>query len=97
MERKTFADPAIKAALAGWTLLRADVTSNSADDKALLACFGYLDQLGAGTAVRVVTFIQTGAGRTILPDLQAKKIQVAEAPRSLTSRRNGRAASKPGW
>ena len=39
MERKTFADPAIKAALDGWTLLRADVTSNSADDKALLARF----------------------------------------------------------
>ncbi len=49
------------------------------DHKALLACFGYLDQLGAGTAERVVAFIQTGAGRTILPDLQAKKIQVAEA------------------
>lgn len=39
MERKTFADPAIKAALDGWLLLRADVTGHSADDKALLARF----------------------------------------------------------
>lgn len=39
MERKTFADPRVQQALAGWTLLRADVTANSADDKALLARF----------------------------------------------------------
>ena len=40
MERFTFADPAVTARLAGFTLLRADVTANSADDKALLARFG---------------------------------------------------------
>ena len=39
MERKTFADPAIKAALDGCLLLRADVTANSDDDKALLTRF----------------------------------------------------------
>ena len=39
MERKTFSDPRIQQALSGWTLLRADVTANSADDKALLARF----------------------------------------------------------
>jgi thiol:disulfide interchange protein DsbD len=40
MERFTFADPAVQAKLSGFTLLKADVTANSADDKALLARFG---------------------------------------------------------
>ena len=40
MERYTFADPAVRAKLAGFTLLKADVTANTADDKALLARFG---------------------------------------------------------
>lgn len=39
MERETFADPRVQRQLAGWTLLRADVTANSDDDKALLARF----------------------------------------------------------
>jgi thiol:disulfide interchange protein DsbD len=36
MERFTFSDPQVQARLAGMTLLRADVTANTADDKALL-------------------------------------------------------------
>src|SRR5258707_884823 len=36
MERSTFSDPQVRARLAGMTLLRADVTANSAGDKALL-------------------------------------------------------------
>ena len=40
LERFTFADPAVQAKLAGFTLLKADVTANNADDKALLARFG---------------------------------------------------------
>lgn len=40
MEKLTFADPAVRAKLAGFTLLQADVTANGADDKALLARFG---------------------------------------------------------
>ncbi|TMG74879.1 MAG: protein-disulfide reductase DsbD, partial [Betaproteobacteria bacterium] len=36
MERFTFSDPQVQALLSGMTLLRADVTANSADDKALL-------------------------------------------------------------
>jgi thiol:disulfide interchange protein DsbD len=40
MEKFTFADPAVQAKLAGFTLLKADVTANNADDKALLARFG---------------------------------------------------------
>ena len=40
MERFTFTDPAVQAKLAGFKLLKADVTANTADDKALLARFG---------------------------------------------------------
>jgi thiol:disulfide interchange protein DsbD len=40
MERYTFADPAVQAKLAGFTLLKADVTQNTPEDKALLARFG---------------------------------------------------------
>ncbi|MRD73422.1 protein-disulfide reductase DsbD [Rhodocyclus tenuis] len=39
MERDTFADARIRARLAGWTLLQADVTANNTDDKALLQRF----------------------------------------------------------
>jgi len=39
MERFTFADPRVQAKLAGWTLLQADVTTNSAADQALLQRF----------------------------------------------------------
>ena len=40
MEKFTFADPAVRERLAGFTLLKADVTANTAEDKALLARFG---------------------------------------------------------
>jgi thioredoxin:protein disulfide reductase len=40
MEATTFLDPAVRGALAGTVLLRADVTSDDADDKALLKRFG---------------------------------------------------------
>ena len=40
MEKFTFSDTAVQAKLASFTLLQADVTANSADDKALLARFG---------------------------------------------------------
>jgi thiol:disulfide interchange protein DsbD len=36
MERYTFSDPAVQAALSGFTLLQADVTANDEDDQALL-------------------------------------------------------------
>jgi thiol:disulfide interchange protein DsbD len=39
LERYTFADARVQAKLAGWTLLQADVTANSDDDKALLQRF----------------------------------------------------------
>jgi thiol:disulfide interchange protein DsbD len=40
METQTFVDPGVKAKLANAVLLRADVTANSADDRALLKRFG---------------------------------------------------------
>ncbi|HXE37469.1 MAG TPA: protein-disulfide reductase DsbD, partial [Azonexus sp.] len=40
MERFTFADRTVQAKLAGFTLLKADVTANTDDHKALLARFG---------------------------------------------------------
>jgi len=39
MEHFTFTDPAVAQRLAGFTLIQADVTSNNADDKALLKRF----------------------------------------------------------
>ncbi|MGE5472112.1 MAG: protein-disulfide reductase DsbD [Bacteroidota bacterium] len=40
MERFTFADPAVQAKLGDFLLLKADVTANTPEDKALLARFG---------------------------------------------------------
>lgn len=42
MEAYTFTDPEVKKALAGFVLLRADVTNNSDDDKALLTKFNLI-------------------------------------------------------
>ncbi|MBU1362704.1 MAG: protein-disulfide reductase DsbD [Gammaproteobacteria bacterium] len=65
MERFTFSDPAVRAKLAGFTLLQADVTANTEDDKALLARFKlfgppgiiFYDAKGQeNKAVRVVGF-----------------------------------------
>ena len=39
MERFTFSDTRVQEKLAGWTLLQADVTANSDEDKALLQRF----------------------------------------------------------
>jgi thiol:disulfide interchange protein DsbD len=40
MERYTFREPAVAAALDGVVLLKADVTANDAEDQALLRRFG---------------------------------------------------------
>jgi thiol:disulfide interchange protein DsbD len=42
MERYTFTDPRVQAALSGAVLLRADVTANNADDRALLQHFNII-------------------------------------------------------
>jgi len=65
MERYTFSDARVQQKLAGWTLLQADVTANSDDDKALLARFKlfgppgtiFFDSRGEEVrAVRVIGF-----------------------------------------
>lgn len=70
MERFTFADPAVQSKLAGFKLLKADVTANTADDKALLARFGlfgppgilFFDATGKEIkTIRVVGFQDTTA------------------------------------
>ncbi|SDG51753.1 protein-disulfide reductase DsbD [Propionivibrio dicarboxylicus] len=79
MERKTFSDPRVQQAFAGWTLLRADVTANTADDKALLARFQlfgppgmiFFDRTGTEiTDTRVVGFQNT---ETFLATLETLK------------------------
>jgi thiol:disulfide interchange protein DsbD len=40
MERYTFSDPQVRARLDGALLLKADVTKNDADDRALMRRFG---------------------------------------------------------
>ena len=46
MEAGTLADPRVRQALAGFTLLRADVTANDAADQALLAHYGLIGPPG---------------------------------------------------
>jgi thiol:disulfide interchange protein DsbD len=79
MERYTFADPAVQAKLAGYTLLQADVTSNSDDDKALLARFGlfgppgiiFFDAQGQEKkAVRIVGFQDSAQFQKTLRQLE---------------------------
>lgn len=42
LEQQTFADPRVKATLAGVTLLQADVTANDTDDQALLKAYNLI-------------------------------------------------------
>jgi thiol:disulfide interchange protein DsbD len=64
LERFTFTDPQVQAKLAGVLLLQADVTANSADDKAMLKRFSlfgppgiiFWDQAGQEVPYRVVGY-----------------------------------------
>lgn len=64
MENITFADPRVQTALQGVVLLQADVTANSADDKALLKRFGlfgppgilFFDRNGKQNSFKVVGY-----------------------------------------
>jgi thiol:disulfide interchange protein DsbD len=75
MERETFADPQVAQALAGFTLLRADVTTNSPPQRELLKRFGlfgppglvFFDQVGRElSAARLVGFAAPGVFRAHL-------------------------------
>ncbi len=63
MEAFTFADPAVQTRLAGFKLLKADVTANNPDDKALLARFGLFGPPGilffdkAGREIKTVRVV----------------------------------------
>lgn len=70
MERFTFTDPAIRARLAGFELLRADVTASSPADRALLARFGLFGPPG------IIFFGRDGKE---VPDLRVVGFQ--DAPR----------------
>jgi thiol:disulfide interchange protein DsbD len=67
MEKLTFTDTKVQAKLKDVLLLQADVTANSADDKALLARFKlfgppgivFFDKTGAEVAYRVVGYEPT--------------------------------------
>ena len=64
MENITFADPRVQTALQGVVLLQADVTANSADDKALLKRFGlfgppgilFFDRNGKESTFKVIGY-----------------------------------------
>lgn len=84
MERKTFSEPSVQQALSGWTLLRADVTANSADDKALLKRFRlygppgiiFFDSRGKEiTAPRVIGFQKAEEFIAILASLTSPPTQ----------------------
>lgn len=75
MERETFSDPSLRAQLAGFTLLQADVTASNAADRALLARFGLYGPPGIVffnakgreiPGLRVVGFQDTGAFSKVL-------------------------------
>lgn len=81
MERFTFSDPAIKARLERFTLLQADVTANSPDDKALLQRFKLFGPPGiiffdpAGREIpglRVVGFQDAAAFGQVLDRVQSR-------------------------
>jgi thiol:disulfide interchange protein DsbD len=69
MERYTFSDPAVRARLERFVLLKADVTANSAQDKALLARFGLFGPPG-------IVFFHGGKE---LADLRVVGFMAAEA------------------
>jgi thiol:disulfide interchange protein DsbD len=76
MEQLTFTDRAVQAKLAGFKLLQADVTANSADDKALLARFGLFGPPGIiffdakGQEIRTVRIVGFQDAPQFLKSLQ---------------------------
>jgi thiol:disulfide interchange protein DsbD len=85
MDRFTFSDPRVADKLAGVQLLRADVTANSAEDKALLKRFGlfgppgtiFFDDHGAEVpGTRVIGFEPASRFLTSL----ARAVRRATAP-----------------
>ena len=81
LERETFANPAVQARLAGFTLLRADVTANDETDRALL---GALSMFGPPA---VLLYDRSGAERRaqrltgfVGPDDFLQRLAALDAP-----------------
>jgi thioredoxin:protein disulfide reductase len=81
MERFTFADPKVAAVMEQFTLLKADVTANSDEDKALLKRFGlfgppgiiFFDARGREIGnLRVVGYMAAEQFLTILNSAQSQ-------------------------
>jgi thiol:disulfide interchange protein DsbD len=76
MEKFTFADPAVREKLVGFTLLQADVTANSDDDKALLARFNLYGPPGilffdaSGQPIKALRIVGFQNAETFLRNLQ---------------------------
>lgn len=78
LERETFAAPAVAGRLAGYTLLRADVTANDAVDRELLAHFGlygppavlFFHGGAERRAQRLVGFVDAAGFTRLLDDLE---------------------------
>lgn len=75
MDKFTFSDPAVQAALAGVTLLQADVTANDATDKALMKAF---QVVGPPAIMFFNNGVETSAARVVgfkKPELFMQNIQ----------------------
>ena len=83
MEKLTFSDKKVKAALANTVLLQADVTANNDDDQALLKRFGlfgppgiiFFDKTGAELKTRVIGYKNVDDFAAILNQLKSDQIK----------------------
>ena len=83
MEKLTFSDKKVKAALANTVLLQADVTENNDDDQALLKRFGlfgppgiiFFDKTGAEVKTRVIGYKNVDDFSAILNQLKSDQIK----------------------
>ncbi len=83
MEKLTFSDAKIKAALANTVLLQADVTANNDDDQALLKRFGlfgppgiiFFDKTGAEVKTRVIGYKNVDDFAAILNQLKPDQLK----------------------
>ena len=83
MEKLTFSDEKVKAALANTVLLQADVTENNNDDQALLKRFGlfgppgiiFFDKTGAEVKTRVIGYKNVDDFAAILYQLKSDQIK----------------------
>ena len=83
MEKLTFSDAKVKAALANTVLLQADVTENNDDDQALLRRFGlfgppgiiFFDKTGIEVKTRVIGYKNSDNFTAILNQLKSDQIK----------------------